>query len=163
MRNAELAPQRRLLAAITLDVPITSESVMDIYYFFFLRSSKYFQLSIPRLCIKPNLKMGEHFSPGHLWNYYSVSYENILHPYHRQLTIFLCYHPFLLIIEVCVPLSSTSAQSFHSSPSPYMQPHPLFAMVYHYRNVHSNLSLALVQLAFPGDLLPQYQHSITIN
>lgn len=76
-----------------------------------------------------------------LKNFASISHLET----HRQLTIFL-----RLYIEVCVPLSSTSSRSFHSSPLPFMRPRPPRVML-NYRNVHSipSLAWALVQLAVP--------------
>jgi hypothetical protein len=87
---------------------------------------------------------------------YGISY----HRTHRQLTIF--FYDLFFCIEVCVPLSSTPAQLFHSSPSPFMRPRPrggYLRVMLHvpYRNVQSSLSLASVQFAVPD--LPQ--HPIT--
>ena len=63
-----------------------------------------------------------------------------------------------LYIEVCASLYSTSVQSFHSSPSPFLRPRNVGAslrVMFHvpYRNVQFSLSLALVQFAVPD--LPQ--------
>ena len=74
------------------------------------------QLSAPRLCIKIQLKMGQSFSLG-CELVFASEFTSDSEPL-RQLTIFV----FSSYIEVCVPLSSTSGQSFHSSPSPFMRP-----------------------------------------